>query len=346
MKMASIGFESESHKIANAESRRPDSENPKSGILGDRLRWLSLQRGNMAWRGFWRQRAPRCGREECRNSKSVWRRIRGKNRGVWIHGSYYCLDECLEPTLTNALRLARVAPQYPVSPHRVPLGLMLLSRQQVTIGQLHAALQAQREAGRGLIGEWLETLGFVTEQEVTAALARQWSCPVLRASAARMSGSRRMPHLPFTLLESSRMAPVDYVEATRTLHVAFGGRIDYSVLYAIEQMLDCRTEPCLTVPTLLEATLEQQSADRREREVLFDCVSDAAESARIIMSYSKSVAPSEIRFAACGSYFWVRLLGVLPRVSSQHSLDLLLGPSHEPSSAPSTPVPTADRTAS
>jgi len=112
---------------------------------------------------------------------------------------------------------------------------------------------------------------------------------------------------------------VDYVEATSTLHIAFAERIDYSVLYAIEQMLGCRTEPCIAVPSLLHKRLQSLSEHRGESEVVFDRIADPSEFARIIRSYSIRISASEIRLASCGSHVWVRLLR-----PSRPALDLLL----------------------
>ena len=235
-----------------------------------------------------------------------------------MEGSSYCLDECLEEALIDALGRVRAAVKIKPASHRIPLGLLLLSRQQLTVDQLRAALAAQRTAGRGRIGDWLQTMGFVSELQVTAALARQWSCPVLRANVLSPNFGRA-PQIPMTLLESFVMMPVDYVEATATLHIAFGERIDYSVLYAIEQMLGCRTEPCIAVPSLLHKRLQSLSEHRGESEVVFDRIADTAEFARIIRSYSIRISASEIRLASCGSHVWVRLLR-----PSRPALDLLL----------------------
>jgi hypothetical protein len=110
------------------------------------------------------------------------------------------------------------------------------------------------------------------------------------------------------LLESFSMFPVDYVEATATLHLAFSEGIDYGVLHAIEQMLACRTEPCLALPSVLRPQLESLARERAENEIAFDGVEDAAESARIVRSYAVRVSASEIRLAACGDWLWIRLL--------------------------------------
>ncbi len=272
----------------------------------------------LAWRKLREKFAPPCGDRDCLRRQSFWRRLRVQPRSVAIQGTRYCQDDCVERALLAALGHLRSSPGRTLAPHRVPLGLLLLSRQQLTADQLRTALEAQRNAGYGRIGEWLQTLGFASEYQVTAALARQWSCPVLRASSVS-PGANRLPQIPLALLESCLMIPVDYVESTATLHLAFGAGIDYSVLYAIEQMAGCHTESCMAVPSFVHHSLQAMSGRRGEREVVFDRVADDAELARIIRSYCIRLAAAEIRLAACGPHFWVRLLR-----PGRASLDLLL----------------------
>jgi two-component system copper resistance phosphate regulon response regulator CusR len=112
---------------------------------------------------------------------------------------------------------------------------------------------------------------------------------------------------------------INYVETTSTLHIAFGEGIDYSVLYAIEQMMGCHTEACMAVPSFVRKNLQSISRHRGESEVVFDRVADAGEFSRIIQSYCVRLASPEIRLAGCGPFLWVRLLR-----SSRPPLDLLL----------------------
>ena len=120
---------------------------------------------------------------------------------------------------------------------------------------VRVSLEAQRTAGHGRIGEWFQTLGFVSEQQVTAALARQWSCPVLRPNSIAL-GCEHTAEIPITLLESCVMIPLNDVDSTATLHIAFGDSIDYSALYAIERMLGCHTDACLAAPSLVHKSLQ------------------------------------------------------------------------------------------
>jgi hypothetical protein len=281
---------------------------------------LHLDEWSLAWREFWRKLAPGTGHHDCVHTHGLWRHLRGRVPAVQLEGSRYCLERCLERALRDALQRVHGIVRKPVASHRVPLGLLLLSRQQISVEQLRAALEAQRAASRGRIGEWLQALGFASQDQITAALARQWSCPVLRAPSA-IPRSTCAPRIPLPLLEAFIMVPVHYVKSTETLHIAFGEGIDYSILYAIEQMTGCRTEPCMAIPSFVHANLESLCLHRAENEIFFDHVSDLAEISRIIRSYCSRLTASEIRLAACGPYLWVRLLR-----TSHTSVDLLLGP--------------------
>lgn len=249
-----------------------------------------------------------------------------------LRGERYCGAQCLEKALLEMLRDRRTM-KPPRREHRIPLGLLLLSRQQLTAENLRVALEAQRSAcaakdraantsdgcGREKIGWWLQELGFASEQQVTAALARQWSCPVLQTGLMQPAAAR-FPQVPLRLLESFRMMPVEFTAATKTLLMAFSERIDHTVLYAIEQMLGYRTEPCLVRPSVLEKSLASMVQHRGSGEVSFDRVRDVVECASIVANYAARAKAEEVRVASCGEHFWVRL-----ERSAKPALTLVLG---------------------
>jgi len=286
---------------------------------------------SLVWRSVWDRlgvRSPQA--RACAHRPSLWRRLSGGLPDILLDGSRYCLDHCLERALDESLVRVRSSGRRAAAPHRVPLGLLLLSRQQLTAEQLRVALEAQRNAGRGRIGEWLQSLGFATEQQVTAALARQWACPVLR-SASTHSAIRNSPQIPFTLLDSFRMIPVDYVAATKTLHLAFGEGVDHNVLYAVASMTGCHTEACMAAPSFVNSTLQSRCSERGEQEVVFACVTDVPECSRIIRSYCARLGVCEIRIAGCRSHIWVRLLR-----AARLPLDLLFRSSQGHTASPNS----------
>jgi hypothetical protein len=236
----------------------------------------------------------------------MWRRFRWRHGTIRLHGSVYCAPTCFESaTRRHFVRLCAAVLSAPPARHRVPLGLLMISRGQLTNPQLRSALEAQRAQGGHRLGEWLEKLGFATEQQVTAALARQWACPVLAPTAKCEPSCLRL--LPFHLLENSRMWPVQFVSSTRTFHLAFCDGIDYAALYAIEQMLDCRTQPCLTTRSTVAQLLQHRGYERGTADMLFEGWREPSDLARITCGYVLKLGAEDVRLAGCGSFIWARL---------------------------------------
>jgi hypothetical protein len=259
---------------------------------------------NLAWRSLSRRLIPRSPSPICLHLQGIWH-WRGKRHAVLIEGCRYCREQCLETALGESLRRVCSASPHLRGSHRVPLGLLLLSRQQLTADELRIGLESQRAAGRGRIGEWLCEFGFVTQRQITAALARQWSCPVLRPEFS--ADTNEMPQIPLALLQSFAMVPVSFVPSASTVHIAFAEGIDYGALYAIEQMTGCRTEPCMADPDFIRQRLQALGIRRPEADVVFDRLPEPSDLSRVIRSYSMQVAATEIRLAACRSHLWARL---------------------------------------
>ena len=192
---------------------------------------------------------PPCALGSCSRPRSLWQRLRRRHRpeGTFLQGLFYCRPQCLETALLGQLsRLRGMAPS-PPPPNRIPLGLLMVARGKLTYLEVRAALEAQRRARYGKIGEWIEKLGFASEQEVTTALGLQWGCPV--ASSFDPSTIHSPGSIPLPILEAFQMLPLNYVASTNTLYLAFGERVDHAALYAIEKnprlphpALRCRTQ--------------------------------------------------------------------------------------------------------
>ena len=254
---------------------------------------------------------------DCVHLQGMWQRLSRKPSSVVLADSRYCLEHCFESALRRAVVAGRSALKQRTSSHRVPLGLLLLSRQLVTAQQLQVALEKQQSTGTKRLGEWLLELGYVTQQQVTAALARQWSCPILRTDLPR-SFPNNVPRLPLALMESVRMVPVGYSRNTSTLHIAFSESVDYNVLYSIEQMIRCHTAPCLAEPDFVRQEIETLGEKCGASEAVFECGTEIPELTRIVRSYCTRISASEVRVVSAGVYTWIRLLG-----DRREPLDLL-----------------------
>ncbi len=265
----------------------------------------------LTWSANWIKRQkvessePPCALASCTRPHSLWYRLRHRRSGTLLQGVFYCQPQCLDTALIGQLSRLRVTAPSPQPPNRIPLGLLMVARGKLTHIEVRAALEAQRRARYGKIGEWIEKLGFATEQEVTTALALQWGCPV--ASSFDPSTIQSPGSIPLPILEAFQMVPLNYVAATNTLYLAFGERVDHAALYAIEKILDCRTQPCVAGRKSIARQLDFMRQLPRPCEVEFGPMNDLAEMARIASSYTARLSPEQVRLSRVGRFIWLRL---------------------------------------
>ena len=255
-----------------------------------------------------------CENPACLHRGHPWRVLRASTEGLFLNGFWYCSPTCFEEALGETLvRLLPTATRQKSKAHRIPLGLLLLSLGLINEEQLKQALKAQRNSEWGRLGDWLRNLGTVTEMQITQALARQWSLAVF--PLANSQKYRECAHLvPLPLLESSHMLPVHFMQPTRLLYMAFAEGVDYPALYALEQMLECRTEPCLAPQSALQHALDEIRHQPRPREIFYEVRRDpqgwakpARAMARTVRGQAEQTGIHEARLVTCREFLWFRL---------------------------------------
>ncbi|HTZ90388.1 MAG TPA: hypothetical protein VMA71_08605 [Alloacidobacterium sp.] len=195
-----------------------------------------LERAKMASALF-----PQCGNAKCR---SGWMKLwRGRQSPV-LEGKWACSHACMQQIAQAAISREAGEPNVQsssrvVHQHRVPLGLVLLSRGVISQEQLRKALEAQRKAGTGRLGEWLIRQKAVDEEQVTRALSAQWNCPVLMG--APHDPVAMAPAFPRLLIDSFGAIPLR-LAGRELLYVAFEDRIDRCLVLAVERMLGLKVE--------------------------------------------------------------------------------------------------------
>jgi hypothetical protein len=266
----------------------------------------------LTWPANWIKRRrlqtaePPCALASCPGPQSLWQRFQKRHRpnGTFLQEVFYCQPQCLETALLGQLSRLRVLAPPSQPPNRIPLGLLMVARGKLSHLEVRAALEAQRRARYGKIGEWIEKLGFATEQEVTTALALQWGCPVARSFDPSVIPS---PVIPLPILEAFQMLPLNYASATDTLYIAFGERVDHAALYAIEKILNCRTQPCVAGRKSIARQLDFMRQLPRPSDVEFGPMTDLAEMGRIASSYTARLTPEQVRLSRIGRFIWLRL---------------------------------------
>ena len=249
-----------------------------------------------------------CESPACSHRRGLWRTWLEPQRGYSLDSHWYCSPECFEQALALAIgQLPTGTAQPPTKAHRVPLGLLMLSRGIVDNAQLKQALKAQKDSGSGRVGEWLRHIGAVSEEQVTQILGLQWSVPVFP-----LNQSRRFLEcaqlVPFPLLEVAEMVPVHHLPASQHLYVAFIDRVNYSALYAVEKMLECHTEPCLAMQSQVLQALEVLGKRPCLAQVLVGDFSDPAEMASTILDQAVEQGAADVRISRFEDFIWARIL--------------------------------------
>ena len=246
---------------------------------------------------------PRCSAPECNVQPRFWKR---SARPVF-EGQWSCSSTCRETLVSDAVRRwADVAAEQNMSRthrHRIPLGLLLLERDLVTQAQLRKALEAQRAAGHGRIGYWLQTECGVSATVVARGLAAQWNRPVLSAHGLV---SATMAHvMPAPLRARFGLAPLR-VAGKRFLYVGFNDGISPSVVQLLERMSGIRVET--GVMTDEDFAVASSELDRRQAPVLHEkSVATIAEMRQCISQALMKEQPVASRLVAAHGSWWLRL---------------------------------------
>ena len=257
-----------------------------------------------AWNSV-RQRMlpPRCSQAACRSHRlpALW----SSQTPLRVEGTWYCSPGCAEAAIRRCLDQLRSRATPSRHPHRVPLGLLLLSRGELSQEQQQTALAAQRAGRPRRIGEWLQILHLASEQQVLAGLGLQWAVPVLASPAAGLQSCANV--LPAMLRRELGLVPVRYVGSSNQLYLASSEQADQTVLAAIAQMLSCRIQACLVSERTLSRWLESDLGAEEDTTQSFERVNSIAEILRITCSYAVRLSSDEVRMARCLSHIWVRL---------------------------------------
>ena len=98
-----------------------------------------------------------------------------------------------------------------------------------------SAMPSTGSAWRGgrRLGSWLQQTSAVSEDDITAALAAQWACPVFPLARER-SFLRCATMLPMAVIQAARMLPVYMSRDRSSVYIAFVNGIDHSWLRSAE----------------------------------------------------------------------------------------------------------------
>lgn len=246
----------------------------------------------------------RCSYSAC-SQKPDWNRLFQADRGIELQDEWLCSESCFLSRVSELLfAIDEPRPALACQRSQLPLGLVMISRGSLTSAQLHYALEQQKRRPGKRIGEVLKELGVADESQITRALAQQWSCPVF--SFQTPETVEIADQFPLHLFELYRMLPVHFSPASHVLLLGFTETVHHSLLYATEQMLGCRAEPCLIQFSVYQRHLETLRAASLDTQVVIETRTSVKEGATILLNYARQLEAQKARVVRCGDYVWVR----------------------------------------
>lgn len=244
---------------------------------------------------------PRCSNPSC---ASGWLQLWRKRRVPVIEGGWLCSPECTRARMEDLLarEQAGAAPAGAYR-HRVPVGLILLTRGWISHEHLRDALKAQREGCEMRLGEWLVANRGLKEAQLAHALGLQWSCPVF--SLEKHGGGPPVTVVPRLLSESFGFVPLR-LTSSGLLYLAFEDRIDHSLTLAIERVTGLRVESGLLPATEFCAARERHRRGRFARARVIEAGSLPL-LAEAFAKHIEKQKPAEAHLARLRDLFWLRM---------------------------------------
>jgi hypothetical protein len=316
---------------------KPDGE----GRRGVRPAFLdSLSAADAGLAGAWPKRQERGLRgarlglfETCANPgcKSGWVHLWRSRSAPVFEGGWICSAACTAARVEAAVRreLDGRGGTQESHRHRIPLGLVMLEQGWITSSQLRQALDAQKAAGAGRLGQWLVRQQGVSEQLVTRALGLQWSCPVLPMEFHDAEALTAL--LPRLFVDAFGALPLR-VAAGKLLYLGFEDRLDAVMALAIERMTGLRVESGLVQGSLFRPAHARMLSAKFPPVELIEAASEPA----VVHVLSKAIErarPVESRLVRVHDCLWLRLWqrpqsGLMPEAASVQDLICSIG-SHQ-----------------
>lgn len=263
---------------------------------------------------------PRCANPGC---AAGWLRLWRSRAAPVFESGWCCSAACTRAQVEAALRreLGARGESPAAHRHRLPLGLAMLEQGWIDAAGLRRALEAQRAAGGGRLGQWLVHGGAATEPLVTRALGLQWNCPVLALEFHDPEGLTGL--LPRLFVDAYGALPLR-VAAERIVYLGFEDRLDPALALAVERMTGLRVESGIVEGSRFRAAHTRMLAARFPAVELVEAGSERA-LAGILAKAVEAARPAESRLVRVHGCLWLRMWlrpesGALPQPEAVRDL--------------------------
>jgi hypothetical protein len=210
--------------------------------------------------------------------------------------------------------------------HRIPIGLVMLEHGWITAEQLRRALEAQKSAAAGRLGEWLIRQDVASELTIARALALQWSCPVLALEGHDPAAVATA--LPRLFVDAFGALPLRATSAG-TLYLGFEQALDPVLALAIEKMTGLRVMSGIVQESKFHPAHARLLEGAFPQVELVEAVSETAAASALARSIERA-RPVASRLVKVHECLWLRMwlrpqTGPLPDRGTVQDVVCLIG---------------------
>ena len=188
----------------------------------------------------------------------------------------------------------------------------------LTREQLDEAIRLQKKNQEGRLGEWLLKLGFVSEHQITEALAKQYGLPLINLTNPD-TNSDAVRMIPGKVAKRSGVVPVGFDDDQSMLRVAVSAPVDFQSQEAIRRMVHKGLSPYIAEQSAIQHLMER-FYDPEELDLsnvpTYDSLDELLDIGREIISLAIDNRAQDIQAELINDFFWMRL--ELPEETHHH----------------------------
>jgi len=255
----------------------------------------------------------RCQDSHCQTEITWFRATVLRQPGYYLESSWYCSTGCLEKGVTQLLE-KRSQPREKSFQNllRLKLGHILMESGAITKEQLDQAITEQSRAQEEKLGHYLIALDFVKERDITMALSRQFSLPVITLKSQRISPNV-VNMVPVQIVKSSKFFPLEYEALNNRLVLVTYDPSDISTMINLRSMINCEVAIYLSDESVVREMIDQfcaaaTAARKLEPSLPMPHLHNLSDLAPLIVRRAQQVNAGSIQIRFFNQLVWARFL--------------------------------------
>jgi hypothetical protein len=193
---------------------------------------------------------------------------------------------------------------------RLKLGHILMENGVITKEQLDRAIAEQQRDQDGKLGQYLIALEFVKERDITMALSRQFSLPVITLKSQKINPAV-LDMVPVEIVRDSRFFPLEYDTLNNRLVLVTCDPSDISTMINLRSMINCEVAIYLSDESVVLEMIDQYCAlatNRGKFELRSSQSHDPGELASLIVSRAQQINARSLRVRLFNQLVWTRFV--------------------------------------